>query len=111
MAEAGLIFRPTASAPDNATCFLCQVNLDGWELDDDPAAEHLKLSPSCGWAINVCIERNPEVYIDEDDAPTSEKMTEARKLTFASAWPHESKKGWLCKTQKVRLYLAQEGSS
>lgn len=101
LAEAGFVFQPTTSAPDNATCFLCHMNLDGWESDDDPAVEHLKLSPNCGWAINVGIEQNVEAATRNDLSPRSEQMTEARKMTFASAWPHEAKRGWLCKTQKV----------
>ncbi len=33
--------------------------------------------------------------------PTSERMLDARRMTFNSNWPHESKRGWKCKTQKV----------
>lgn len=28
-------------------------------------------------------------------------MLNARKSTFGIAWPHDSKRGWTCKTQKV----------
>lgn len=63
--------------------------------------EHLKLSSHCGWAINVSIEQNSENATYDDGGPTSEKMAEARKMTFDSTWPHESKRGWICKAQKV----------
>ena len=35
--------------------------------------------------------------------PMCERMLDARKMTFGSRWPHESKRGWACKTQKVFL--------
>ena len=108
LAEAGFFFRPTASAPDNAACFLCQENLDGWEANDDPAVEHLKLSPQCGWAINVCVEQKVETATIKGMSLDSDKMLEARKMTFSSRWPHENKRGWLCKSQKVRYYLFPE---
>ena len=105
LAEAGFFFSPSASAPDNAACFLCQTNIDGWEANDNPAVEHLKLSPQCGWAINVCVEQKVETATIEDLNLASDKMLEARKMTFSSRWPHENKRGWLCKSQKVRRYL------
>jgi hypothetical protein len=33
--------------------------------------------------------------------PGSAKMVDARKATFGGVWPHESKKGWKCKTKQV----------
>ena len=83
--------------------------MDGWEADDDPAAEHLKLSPECGWAINVYIEQQFEAATQENEepiieCPTSEKMCDARLATFGSRWPHEDKRGWICKAQKVRWH-------
>lgn len=101
MAKAGFFFAPSATNPDNAMCFVCQRQLDGWEQDDNPALEHLTHSPDCGWAINVCISLSsgdPE-RIDED--AMSERMVEARTSTFLGKWPHEHKKAWKCKTKKV----------
>jgi hypothetical protein len=40
-----------------------------------------------------------ESFQDED--PMSERMVEARKTTFGDVWPHEKKRGWTCKIQKV----------
>lgn len=40
--------------------------------------------------------------LDQED-PMSEKLLNARKITFGAKWPHESKRGWMCKTQKVML--------
>lgn len=36
----------------------------------------------------------------EIDDPTSSTVAEARKATFCS-WPHEGKRAWKCKTDKV----------
>lgn len=75
--------------------------MDGWEEDDDATAEHRKHSPDCGWAINVCIEQEIEEGRCDGDNPMSDKMLNARKSTFGIIWPHDSKRGWTCKTQKV----------
>jgi len=86
--------------------------LDGWEEDDDPIEEHLKHSPSCGWAITASIERDIEGGDRNVENPMSEKILDARRMTFNSNWPHESKRGWLCKTQKVpREQLLPQGAS
>lgn len=103
LARAGFYYHPTASCPDNATCFLCQSNLDGWEEDDDPIVEHLKHSPACGWAITAYIEQSIENGNPTEEDPMSEGMLSARTMTFGTQWPHENKRGWTCKTQKVFL--------
>ena len=65
--------------------------------------EHLKLSPGCGWAIIV----HQEAEIDDENVemedPLTERLLRARKMTFESRWPHETKKAWICKTQKVTI--------
>lgn len=61
----------------------------------------MRLSPDCGWAITVCVEQDIEDGIRDGDDPMSAKMLEARRTTFGVAWPHEGKRGWTCKTQKV----------
>ncbi|MCJ1483005.1 hypothetical protein MMC06_003171 [Schaereria dolodes] len=101
LAKAGFYYRPKASDPDNTACFLCNNNLDGWEEDDDPITEHLKHSPNCGWAINAGIEKDIENGIHDEENPLSEKMLEARRSTFDDMWPHDGKRGWTCKTQKM----------
>lgn len=63
--------------------------------------EHLKLSPECGWAINVSIEQQLGDGSYDIEMPMDEKLLDARKMTFGSNWPHENKRGWICKTQKV----------
>lgn len=108
LAEAGFLYCPTSSNPDNTTCFLCHSNLDAWEADDNPFVEHLKLSPNCGWAINVGIEQGIEDISQQDIGPASERMSEARRMTFESRWPHEGKRGWICKSQKVAAQRLQQ---
>lgn len=71
----------------------------GWEKGDDPVAEHLSLSPDCGWAIVASIEAGHEQLLLED--PTSVRMIAARKATFGDRWPHDKKKGWKCKSKQM----------
>jgi hypothetical protein len=84
------------------TCYLCLKSLDGWEEDDNPTREHAKFSPECGIAIHALIEQEVEEGVREHENPAAEKLVEARKMTFGELWPHEKKRGWTCKTQKVR---------
>ncbi|KAF2138039.1 uncharacterized protein K452DRAFT_277733 [Aplosporella prunicola CBS 121167] len=97
LARAGFYYTPTASNPDNVTCFSCHRKLDGWEPEDNPALEHLTHAPECAWAINTSVMHLP---VEELEDPLSERMTVARTATFLN-WPHEDKKGWKCKTKKM----------
>ncbi|KAL8859622.1 MAG: hypothetical protein Q9178_004021 [Gyalolechia marmorata] len=102
LAKAGFFYNPKPSAPDNTTCYLCHNHLDGWEEDDDAFEEHANLSPGCGWAAIARIEQNIENGISEQADPTDERLLDARRMTFGTNWPHENKRGWICKTEKVR---------
>ena len=84
------------------TCYLCKSNLDGWEETDDPIDEHISHCRNCGWAINLWIEQAIERQEFDLEDPMSERMLEARQMTFSTGWPHEEKRGWLCKVQKVK---------
>jgi hypothetical protein len=77
-------------------------SLDGWEAEDDPVKEHVAYSSSCGIAVIAQLEQELEAGSQNIQNPTSEEMNEARKATFGDMWPHEGKRGWVCKTQKVR---------
>ncbi|KAM5451591.1 hypothetical protein McanCB56680_002928 [Microsporum canis] len=99
LAHAGFYYTPTALSPDNTTCFLCERSLDGWEEGDDPFAEHLHFSPECGWAIIMSIAQKTSDPAQIED-PTSAKIVDARRATFFS-WPHDGKRGWVCKTEKM----------
>ncbi|KAG6033620.1 hypothetical protein E4U19_006337 [Claviceps sp. Clav32 group G5] len=99
LARAGFYFEPYIENPDNCACFLCGKGMDGWEEGDDPLQEHLKHSPTCGWAIYAAIEADIEEYTQED--PSLPHMVEGRKATFAGKWPHEGRKGWKCKTKQL----------
>ncbi len=100
LAKAGFFFEPHPKSPDNVVCFLCNKSLDGWEENDNPLEEHLKHSPTCGWAIVAAIEAGFGNYGKVH--PLDPAMVEARKATFGGRWPYESKKGFKCKTKKVR---------
>ncbi|KAK1768225.1 hypothetical protein QBC33DRAFT_619082 [Phialemonium atrogriseum] len=99
MAQAGFVFQPQPSNPDNVACFLCHTTIDGWEKDDDPLAEHLKHWPDCGWAITAAVEA--EVAEFTTMHPLDPRMVEARKATFGGKWPYESKKAFKCKTKQL----------
>ena len=51
------------------------------------------------------IERGIESGKPTEENPMSENMLTARTMTFGAHWPHEDKRGWICKTQKVTLDL------
>ena len=78
-------------------CFLCERALDNWEDDDCPLDEHLKHSPQCGWAVLKELDQERFDPTTMED-PTQTRLAEARRATFMDLWPHESKRGWLCKT-------------
>ncbi|KAI9823979.1 MAG: hypothetical protein M1826_007573 [Phylliscum demangeonii] len=101
LAEAGFYYTPTASSLDNVTCFMCQKNLDGWEEEDDPALEHLHHSNDCGWAVIACVKGALNDQKQNPEDPRSQRMQAARRATFADRWPHEGKKGWTCKVEKM----------
>ncbi|KAL9623473.1 MAG: hypothetical protein Q9160_002153 [Pyrenula sp. 1 TL-2023] len=100
LAFAGFYYKPSATGPDNTCCFLCERTLDGWEEDDDPSVEHLRHSSECGWAITINAGQNGLDPAELED-PTGERMSQARKATFSTGWPHDGKRGWTCKTQKM----------
>eukprot|EP00041_Stephanoeca_diplocostata_P006487 m.87069 g.87069 ORF g.87069 m.87069 type:complete len:291 (+) comp16389_c0_seq1:128-1000(+) len=54
MADAGFY---CVGEDDNASCFMCGKDLDGWEEDDDPIKEHQRHSPSCAF-VNLHLEDN-----------------------------------------------------
>ncbi|KAL2260113.1 hypothetical protein VTK26DRAFT_5990 [Humicola hyalothermophila] len=99
LAKAGFFYEPYPRSPDNVVCFLCEKSLDGWGEGDDPVEEHLKHSPTCGWAIMAAIEAGFGNYGKVH--PLDPAMIEARKATFAGRWPLESKRGVKCKTKKL----------
>lgn len=101
LSRAGFFYKPTSSCPDNTTCYLCQSSLDGWEENDNAVEEHLKHSPKCGWAITIATEFEIEYGNQSPEDPMSERLLDARRMTFGPGWPHENKRGWTCKTQKV----------
>lgn len=101
LAKAGFFYQP-AAGKDNVECFMCARQLDGWEADDDPLQEHLKHGSDCAWALLMSIEQEGEYDDTTMEDPTGEHIADARRNTFESiGWPHESKKGWVCKIDKM----------
>jgi len=55
LADAGFFYDPSYDDPDNATCYVCDKELGGWEADDDPHVIHWKkCGQTCCWAIVRC---------------------------------------------------------
>lgn len=49
MIKAGFCYMPLTSSYDHVVCPYCEVELDGWEVDDDAVEEHLKRNSNCGF--------------------------------------------------------------
>jgi hypothetical protein len=53
MVEAGWAFDPSPADEDGATCFYCNMSLDGWEPKDSPLEEHRRREPNCLFFVLV----------------------------------------------------------
>jgi hypothetical protein len=100
LARAGFYFKPVSSSHDNTQCFLCDHQLGGWEEEDEPVLEHIKHSPQCGWAI-IMNAASDGIDRENMEDPTQPRLADAREATFRLGWPHDSKRGWVCKTEKM----------
>lgn len=49
LAAAGFYHVPADNCPDRVRCFFCHNELDGWNPDDEPLAEHRRYFPECGF--------------------------------------------------------------
>jgi len=96
LARAGFFYDPLSDSNDNVKCFSCGVKLDGWDANDNAITEHLSHSPQCTWATCISVGQEGEAR-----DPHSEPMMDARKDTYGEAWPHEGKRGWKCKVDKM----------
>lgn len=101
LAKAGFYYKPLPTSNDNAMCYLCDRSLDGWEPDDDPVQEHVTHSSDCGWAILMSLGQEGTTDVNTMEDPTGKLYVEARRATFSIGWPHESKRGWTCKVEKM----------
>ncbi|KIV94770.1 hypothetical protein PV10_02502 [Exophiala mesophila] len=101
LAKAGFYYNRVTDGNDNVVCYLCERNLSGWETDDDPIDEHFKHSSNCGWAILMNIEKDATSDLSAMEDPTGPMVADARRATYAIGWPHENKRGWTCKTEKM----------
>ena len=101
LARAGFYYKPSKSSNDNTICYLCERQLGGWEPDDDPIEEHLKHSAECGWAILMTAAQDTKPDPANMEDPTGQLFADARRATFAIGWPHEPKRAWKCKTEKM----------
>ncbi|ODN79590.1 hypothetical protein L202_03537 [Cryptococcus amylolentus CBS 6039] len=107
LAQAGFYHTPgaTEGSLDNCKCFLCNLELGGWDEEDDPFEEHAKRS-NCAWAEMVCavkVEKRKRdrdvkyetIYETEQALPQSAESIQVRIQTFKKWWPYKQKAGWL----------------
>ncbi|KAH7332728.1 hypothetical protein B0J17DRAFT_579811 [Rhizoctonia solani] len=74
MAKAGFIYTPTQESDDLASCFYCNLGLDGWESTDDPHHEHQRRRPQCAFfSAHVSIEDEPELLPKRGKGKSSKK--------------------------------------
>lgn len=77
------------------------MKLDGWEAEDDPLKEHLAHSANCLWAMSLNAGISAQSDSDNEHDPMADELADARRGTFGDAWPHEAKRGWKCKIQRM----------
>ncbi|WVQ98132.1 hypothetical protein IAU59_005254 [Kwoniella sp. CBS 9459] len=108
LAQAGFYHTPGSSstATDNCKCFLCGVELGGWDEEDDPFEEHARRG-NCAWADMVCsvkLEKRKRdqskgkyttIYATAASLPQSAESASVREQTYKKWWPHKQKSGWL----------------
>ncbi|WWC59525.1 uncharacterized protein I303_102081 [Kwoniella dejecticola CBS 10117] len=108
LSKAGFYHTPGSSEEslDNCTCFLCNVELGGWDEEDDPFQEHSRRG-NCAWAEMICtvkIEKRKRdmsdgsyttTYSTQESLPQSKESAAVREQTFKKWWPHKQKSGWL----------------
>lgn len=70
--------------------------MDGWEEGDNAIDEHVAHSEDCTYALCISVGRP-----GEDRDPLDDLVIDGRRATYGDLWPHESKKGWKCKVQKM----------
>ncbi|EUC55375.1 inhibitor of apoptosis domain protein [Rhizoctonia solani AG-3 Rhs1AP] len=74
MAKAGFIYTPTQESDDLASCFYCNLGLDGWESTDDPHHEHQRRRPQCAFfSARVSTADEPESQPKRGKAKPSKK--------------------------------------
>ncbi|GJE86671.1 BIR-domain-containing protein [Phanerochaete sordida] len=107
LAEAGFYYTPSASDRDAVTCFMCKEKLSGWEEEQDPFVEHVRIASSCCWAITRCglindmDEDGNFVFPDITRLPSSKAIEKARADTFGRNWPHDATKGHSVSSKKM----------
>jgi len=107
---------------DRVYCYLCKLELDGWQIGDNPVAKHRQVNPDCPVALYTDIlndvvvdpgdggRRSP---LSADDAGAVVSRTESRRLhSFAARlatfkdWP---KSGVVCAVDLARAGLSYTG--
>ncbi|TFY69846.1 hypothetical protein EVJ58_g196 [Rhodofomes roseus] len=79
MAKAGFVFTPGHLGDDSATCFYCDLALNGWDEDDDPTEEHVKRVNRSG---KLCPFLNPSTT-KSTQAKAPSRATDSKPFSHA----------------------------
>lgn len=108
LSQAGFVHSPTLDEPDRTTCYLCSVQVSGWEAGDEVWGKHRDGNADCAFLKMeevVWNEWKEETQwdwgVDGVDWPRSERMDRARLETFAVGWPHDGALGIPTKEEVV----------
>ncbi|KAG8692660.1 hypothetical protein FRC08_009609, partial [Ceratobasidium sp. 394] len=82
MAKAGFIYTPTNDSDDLASCFYCNLGLDGWESTDDPYHEHQRRRPHCAFF-------NVRLAEESDHEPEPQSKSRRGKAGARKAQPSD----------------------
>jgi len=109
---------------DRVYCYLCKLELDGWQIGDNPVARHRQVNPLCPVALGT--DSLNDVVVDlgvgerrsplsADNADTDVSRTGSRRLhSFAARlatfrdWP---KSGVVCAVDLARAGLSYTGDN
>ncbi|KAN0061870.1 hypothetical protein ACQY0O_005864 [Thecaphora frezii] len=113
LAKYGFYFSPEDDAPDRTPHYLYHdAAVTDWKAGDDPLQRLDRLLPGNSWSrlwrskqAGKAVAGNDGeerwIWTDPQLLPTSKRMVEARKETFASCWPYDGKKGWKPTSKKL----------
>jgi len=78
LSQAGFYSNPVDGSLDNACCFMCEKNLDGWESTDEAWAEHVQHSPMCPLVSLECLQSRLKTFVSwSHSRPSSQSLAEA----------------------------------
>lgn len=84
MVDAGFIY---TGSYDGTYCFMCEVMIHGWSVNDDPFVRHVANSPGCGFAFRAYLERSLRRFANDGAVAPIEKKSIGVQTTDPSPRP------------------------